>query len=106
MWKSILGTSTAIPFDLNNDGTISAATGGTTLTDVYSRQRYAQFLYVLMLLLTNYDPTGAEGYTWAQDFAEFHNNNGRSRSTDGEVGDQRRRFSRCRLDHDAVRVRR
>ena len=66
------------PIRLNNDGTISAATGGNTLTDVYSRQQYAQFLYVLMLLLTDYDPTGSQVYTSAQDSNSIWLNSRRS----------------------------
>lgn len=59
-WTTAFGG--AVGLDLTNDGTVSGiVTTPQPYNDLYARQQYAKFLYILMMLFTD------QTYSWSQD---------------------------------------
>ncbi len=59
---AVLNGGTPVPFDLNNDGTINT-TATLANSDLYAKQQYARYLYVMMMLFVDTQ------YRWNQDSA-------------------------------------
>lgn len=70
-WTLVAGLgAVAIPFDLTNDGIVSGVvTTPQPFNDLYSRQQYAKYLYILMMLFADQAETSQAGipYAWSQE---------------------------------------
>jgi hypothetical protein len=61
-WASAYSAAPPTGFDLNNDGSV-ISNPANPASDLYARQQYARYLYVLMMLFAD------QNYPWAQDSA-------------------------------------
>lgn len=59
-WTATLGANAPTGMDLNGDGSVNSNPSIAT-SDLYARQQYAKYLYVLMMLFVD------QTYGWAQD---------------------------------------